>query len=244
MIKFIFFFVFWLIVQIISINVLKKNKIKDLKLAQSITSLINCIILIIYFLFIKKIDRKLNIIIFITYYLTDLLYFFTFYATDVDLQAEENVNEVKKKSILRDRYFYLGHHIVSLILLYSVYLNIDNKEIYNYTNIFIFLLELPTIFLSLMYIFKYLNFTEADYFCRIMFNFLFIICRSILFNVFLFIFIKTNFMKKKKLKVKNLMLILINLGILSIGNIVQGILNAKYLYKLYQSSKKNDNNNT
>ena len=44
----------WLIIQIINIFLVKYNKLKDLKLAQNIPGLINCLILIIYFFLIKK----------------------------------------------------------------------------------------------------------------------------------------------------------------------------------------------
>lgn len=233
MLKFIIVFIFWLIIQMININHIKKNKSKDLVLAQNISSLINSIIMILYFLFIKKIDKKLNIIIFITYYLTDLLYYFTYFATNIDLEIEKNLDDEKKKGLIKNRYLFITHHIVALILLFSVYENINNKEIFKYTNIFIFLMELPTMFLCLMTIFKKIEFKKLEFISTVLFNTLFIICRTFLFNIFLYILLKNNYHKFSKNKnIKNLNLIIINLAILSIGNIVQGIINAKYLYKI------------
>ena len=49
----------WLIIQIINIFIIKHNKLKDLKLAQNISGFINCLILIIYFISIKKKIKKL-----------------------------------------------------------------------------------------------------------------------------------------------------------------------------------------
>lgn len=229
--QFVYFFIMWLIIQIINIFLVKYNKLKDLKLAQNIPGLINCLILIIYFFLIKKKDKKINIILFITYYLTDLLYYFVFFVTDIDL-VEKNIDDNKKKQLLNERKLYILHHIISLTLLFSAYHNIDNDIIHRYTNIFIVLLEIPTIFLNLNYLLKYSDNFDIKNTSNILFYLSFIICRTLLYNIFLIIFIAKYHKKFTKNKtIKNLNLMIINLLIISFGNIYYGIKNVKKLHE-------------
>lgn len=165
-----------------------------------------------------------------------MLYYFIFFSTDIDIEYEQNIDEDKKKKIIFDRYKYVIHHIIALTLLYTAYKNKNNDIIIKYTNIFIFLLELPTFFLCLNYILKQTGKIKILFISNLLFNILFILCRTILYNIFLYIFFKKYYKKLYK-KIINFNLMTIHLIILSFINIIYGISNFKYLWNLFKNKK-------
>lgn len=177
--KIVIYLICWLIFHLF-LNIKFRNMLKS----QNIGSLLNSTILVIYFIFLKYLNKTDNILIFISFYMIDILYYIVYYITDLDIKE---CNFILKRNIIKkkkDRILYSGHHFLSLILLYFFLNNINNEIIYKYGNIFIFLFEISTVFLNLELI------LEKKFY----FKLVFFISRCLLLNYFLYQFI----LKKKE----------------------------------------------
>ena len=190
--KFFFYIIFWIIIQII-INIKMRNPINS----QCMASSLNSFILIVYYLFLPYLNKSDNILLFSSYYISDLVYYIIFYITDIDLKYNS-----KKK----DRIVYSVHHLLTLILLYITYTHVSNEIILKYSNIFILLFEISTLFMNLEILLKK----------KFFFKLSFIICRIIFVNFFLY-----NLILKEKIDVKKVYKYTVNsiLSFLSMYNI-------------------------
>lgn len=240
------YIIFWLFLQFIIIfitNDFYHKNFKNIKKAQSISSFTNSIILILFFLYHKKNNIQIyqNILLFSAYYITDIIYYIVFFITDIDLISNPNNDiDIQKKNNKTKifRIVYLCHHIIALLLLYSAYYHIEYIIIYKYTNLFIILLEIPTIFLNLSNILDLLKFYKLKKISQFINLVLFIICRTILYNFFLYKFIKKDYniiSKRKKINKRVLKLSITNLYILGFFNIIYGIKNLFSLITFFTS---------
>lgn len=198
------YLLFWLI-----INIIINSKIKNILLAQSIVSLLNgCILVFDYFVNIKDLE---NVIFFICYYLCDLLYYLIFYLTNIDLKYN--------KDNKGNRILYTSHHIISIIILYLSFINrTKDCKIYYYTSVFIVLFEISTIFLDINEIFHFLEQNHMSKYFDNLFNFSFIICRVILFNIIFFKLIMQKHLisiKKSHLNISIMILLIMSLSNIS-----------------------------